>query len=133
MTLHDDSYITYYEKATNNLERISIMDMKMVGVKSGTHLIGYTIGGAVVGLGLSYLSSLTLIKFPVNGEFDQSKYMIGFTVGTTIIGGVLGILNPKWKNLYVDKTIIKSGNKTKIVPQISLGKNYKSIGIKIGF
>ncbi len=86
MTLHDDSYITYYERATNNLERISIMDMKVVSVKKGTHVLGYSIGGAVVGLGLSYLSSQTQIQFPVNGDFNQTRYMIGFIAGTTILG-----------------------------------------------
>jgi len=133
LTLHNDSYITYYERATDKLEQISIMDMKMVSVKKGSHIFSYSLGGAVVGLGLSYLSSQTLIQFPVNGEFNQTNYMIGFVVGTTLIGAIIGALNPMWENLYVDKTKIKSRAQNNITPILSLNKQYKTLGFKIKF
>lgn len=89
--------ISFIKISTDEPQTISLSNVDYIRTKSGNQaLVGAGIGALV--MGLSALSSV--VEYP--GYVDAGEFVLAFTVSGAAIGGLIGLVIPKWKTYYLE-------------------------------
>ena len=90
---------SYKNAANNTYEKNAINNIKLIRVPNGSHLLE----GALVGAGTMALTAVLVDAQPDPLGFEQkygADFYIGLTAGGAVLGGLVGLLFPKWKTIY---------------------------------
>ena len=133
LTLMNDSIISYKNNKSYQTETLNINDLRSLKVKYGTKVVPYALYGA---------GSMAVISLLAWGEVEADPNLetkdnvgpiiAGFIVGGAVIGGIVGLVTPKWKNIAIPRK--KSGNASLFLyPTMGVQKDYYVLSLKIKF
>jgi len=122
-----------YSGGQNKSLKVSMYDIKLVSIKTGTNILPYSLAGAGIGALLSIYASSQVNRFPINEDFNKTSYFLGFSIGSAIIGGIFGAINTKWKKLYLDKKYFNPAPGLSLKPSINVQKSFNTFGLMLTF
>ena len=88
------SFIKIYDSEPQS---ISLSNIDYIRVKSGNQAIAGAGLGALL-MGLSALNSV--VQYP--GYVDSGEFILAFTLSGAALGGLIGLVIPKWKTYYLE-------------------------------
>lgn len=134
LMLVNDTLLEYNSKngdGSINMKQISASSVRYVKIKKGSYFgIGALAGGGM-GLLSSIYGVLTVKSDPSldDSGVNWAPFIIGFTAGGALIGGIVGVCIPKWKTYFLpDRSTSFS---IKFSPSISPA--YYGLGMKMKF
>jgi hypothetical protein len=134
MMLVSDTLLQYTSKGGDGsigMKQISVSNVRYVKIKKGSYFgIGALAGGGM-GLLSAVYGVLTVKSDPSldDSGVNWAPFIIGFTAGGALIGGIVGVCIPKWKTYFLpDRSTSFS---IKFTPSISPA--YCGLGMKMKF
>lgn len=130
LKVKNDSLVQFQELVNGNkiTDQLPNTDIRYISVKSGNYAGTYAVYGGAIGLLSSLIAVLENEPYG-NSGFYWTPFILGFTGGGAIIGGLVGVLSPRWKTLYVPKQL--STYNIDFTPNVN--KYYCGLGVKITF
>jgi hypothetical protein len=134
LMLVSDTVLQYNSKGgdgSTGMKQISVSNVRYVKIKKGSFFGIGALAGAGVGLLSSVYGVLTVKSDPSldDSGVNWAPFIVAFTAGGAVIGGVVGLCIPKWKTYFIP------GGKTsfliKFTPSISPA--YCGLGMKMKF
>ena len=106
--LINDTTLKYTDSGTGiaNSLNLSTTSVNYIKIKTGTKAANFALwGGALMGLSaLSGVASAEQESLDTSGQtsdVDWLPFVAGFTAGGALIGGLIGVFVPKYKNFYL--------------------------------
>jgi len=96
LRLINDSVILFKRMSSQGEEQKSIKEISFITAKKGTKAIE----GALIGAGIGLFSSVYSVAVNDYSDFNSVLFITGFTLGSAVIGTLIGICIPTWKRLY---------------------------------
>ena len=134
LTFSNDTVLQYTLTDNNGLSRniqLATSNVRYVGVKTGSYAVIYGAAGGAVGLLSSLYGVLSVKSDPTldDSGVNWAPFVIGFTAGGALVGGIIGAFIPRWKmHYFADK---KTSYSIGISPDVNM--NYYGLGLKIKF
>ena len=134
LMLVNDTLLQYNSKSGDGsivMKQISVSNVRYVKIKKGSYFgIGALAGGGM-GLLSAVYGVLTVKSDPSldDSGVNWAPFIVAFTAGGAVIGGVVGLCIPKWKTYFIPDG--KTSFSIKFSPSISPA--YCGLGIKMKF
>jgi hypothetical protein len=134
LSLVNDSILNYTDDITGEAKSINVFkpSVNYVKVKTGTKAGAFALyGGALMGLSAVYGVLQTELDYGTGSTAEFGWQLVaGFTVGGFIIGGLIGVFVPKYKNFYIRNKY--TTYKLEISPNLNNGRG-TGLGVHITF
>ncbi|MDN5201350.1 hypothetical protein QQ008_08255 [Fulvivirgaceae bacterium BMA10] len=129
-----DEEVNFLHKENLTKGAVDLTDVKLIRVPKGN----YAGRGALYGGGLMTLSAIyALIKINsdpyVEPKENAGAILLGFIVGGTLVGALIGSASPKWATIYPKKNNSASSNKINYKAGISASTKHIGLSLRIGF
>jgi hypothetical protein len=126
LMLVDNTTIKFTDPKTGLPSSLNVVNssVNFVKVKTGTRAGEFGAVGA--GIGLVYI----LVSLPEDDFKNTFDRIMGYTLGGFAIGGLIGLLVPKYKNFYIQNE--NSASKSALSPTFGTGGEL-ALGINITF
>lgn len=130
LKLVNDTTVSYTIKTSQEIEQISINDVRYFAVKKGNKALPFGLYGAGVGA-LAVLLTVEKVETNSNWEYrDNIGLRIALMIGGCgAIGAGIGALTPKWKRRYIEDKKYS----TTFILYPGIYKNYYTICLSIHF
>ena len=134
LMLVNDTLLEYNSKngdGSINMKQISASSVRYVKIKKGSYFGIGALAGAGVGL-LSAVYGVLTVKSDRNLDdsgVNWAPFIVGFTAGGALIGGIVGVCIPKWRTYFIPDG--KTSFSIKFSPSISPA--YCGLGMKMKF
>lgn len=134
LMLVNDTLLQYTSKGGDGsigMKQISVSNVRYVKIKKGSYFGIGALAGAGIGL-LSAVYGVLTVKSDTNLDdsgVNWTPFIVGFTAGGALIGGIVGVCIPKWKTYFIPDG--KTSFSIKFSPSISPA--YCGLGMKMKF